>query len=500
MAHGLPPEALEQITLKHQGVNGEQSGSATIACANCHREHQGAEFDLTAISDAACQSCHQRRYQSFVNDHPDFGAWPYERRTRIAFNHASHSTKHFAEKKQAFDCRSCHLDDATGQVQLLAGYDVACASCHDDKIVTSMSQGVPMLVLPTLDVEALKAAGHDIGPWPQEASGDFDGRLPPLMKLLLSADPAAASAIDTLGEDFEFIDIVAEDREQLAAAATLAKATRDLMMDLLRRGPIAWRERLARVLGRDVSDTELQNITAGLSAETMRDAVRAWFPHEDAGSADWNTTKASGSPKPIGGLDMDPAGMWQSESVRLSILYRPTAHADPVLSGALELLAATPGLAERPLALAMLKQLSSATAPGLCASCHSIEQSNGKIAINWKAYDRTGAPRELTKFSHGPHLVLPQLASCTHCHSIDSTKATAAGDLTWDPHSHDSDFAPLSKQQCAKCHTTQAAGDACQKCHNYHADEIEAWRMTASQSTRSVSSGNSTSSRDSVVR
>ena len=112
-----------------------------------------ADFDLTAIDNAACQACHQQRYDSFADDHPDFGIWPYERRTRIAFNHASHQAKHFAEKKQAFDCRTCHVEDATRQVQLLASYEAACASCHDEKIATSVARGVPMLALPTLDVD-----------------------------------------------------------------------------------------------------------------------------------------------------------------------------------------------------------------------------------------------------------------------------------------------------------------------------------------------------------
>ena len=97
------------------------------------------------------------------------------------------------------------MEDSTGHVQLLASYETACASCHDEKIATSVAQGVPMLALPTLDVDALKAAGHDIGPWPEAATGDFDGRLPPMMKLLLAADPAAAEAMTTLGADFEFL-------------------------------------------------------------------------------------------------------------------------------------------------------------------------------------------------------------------------------------------------------------------------------------------------------
>ena len=32
-------------------------------------------------------------------------------------------------------------------------------------------------------------------PWPDEASGDFDGRMPPLMKLRLAADPSAAAVV-----------------------------------------------------------------------------------------------------------------------------------------------------------------------------------------------------------------------------------------------------------------------------------------------------------------
>jgi len=61
-----------------------------------------------------------------------------------------------------------------------------------------------MLALPTLDVDILKKTGHDIGAWPKGATGDFDGRLPPPMKLLLAGDPAAKKAIEKIGAGFEF--------------------------------------------------------------------------------------------------------------------------------------------------------------------------------------------------------------------------------------------------------------------------------------------------------
>jgi hypothetical protein len=90
LAHNVPVSVLQGITKQH---GGQTSADDRLACAMCHREHHGAEFNLTAIDNSACQSCHHERYRSFADDHPDFGAWPYERRTRIVFNHASHAAK-----------------------------------------------------------------------------------------------------------------------------------------------------------------------------------------------------------------------------------------------------------------------------------------------------------------------------------------------------------------------------------------------------------------------
>jgi hypothetical protein len=90
--------------------------------------------------------------------------------------------------------------------------------------------------------------------------------------------------------------------------------------------------------------------------------------------------------------------------------------------------------------------------------------------INWRAYDRTVEPRGFTKFSHGPHLLLPQFADCTRCHAIDRAASAATTYTDLDPGRFVGDFAPMSKRQCAECHTAKAAGDACQKCHNYHVE------------------------------
>jgi hypothetical protein len=471
-AHGVAADKLRAVTESAEpspSPSLKGRGIGEYACSTCHREHQGARFDLAAMDDGACQSCHRARYASFATDHPDFGAWPYVRRTRIAFNHASHQAKHFAEKKQTFDCRSCHFEDATKAVQLTASYEKACASCHDEKLAASVARGVPMFALPTLDVEALKAAGHEIGEWPEGATGDFDGALPPVMKLLLASDPAARKAFETLGADFEFIDVDPDDSEQLAACATLANAIRELVGDIERRGPVAVRERLSATLGGG-SEVPAVQLIAGLN-EQMLGRATGWLGITSSDEP-WPLQKDFGRP-----TRFDSPGKWTVDDATLTIRYLPTAHADPVLAGWLDVSGNTARLESRPIALAMFNELAKPTAPGTCASCHSVERGDdGRLAAQWRVADRENGPRTLTKFSHGPHVMLPQLADCTSCHTMNGTADTSTSYASHDPHAFVSEFAAMSKRQCASCHTAKLAGDSCQKCHHYHVDVVEAWR------------------------
>ena len=477
-AHSLPPEILRQISAK-EPTSATSNEQRSIACAACHREHHGAQANLTAIDNVACQTCHGRKFESFATDHPDFGSWPYERRSRIAFNHAAHRDKHFADKKQAFDCRSCHLDDSTGRVQQLASYEAACASCHDEKIATSVAQGVPMFTLPTLDTAALKSAGFDIGTWPKGATGDFDGRLPPAMKLLLAADPAAAQAMAKLGADFDFQDVDPNDRQHLEACAALATAIKKLMPDLAGSTDGTLAARLHGATGHAMSPADISALVSGLSADTLRGAAVAWKGEAPAEPRPYAKAAQRELRPPANGRENDakrplafsPAGAWFRDDASFSIRYRPSGHADPVLTAWLNTLAVTPNLDQHPVAAAMFKELSKVNAAGLCASCHSAEKSSaGQLTVNWRAYDRTTEPRGFTKFAHGPHLLLPQLADCTHCHSIDSAASATVAYTDLDATRFVSDFAPMTKRHCAECHTPKAAGDDCQKCHSYHVE------------------------------
>lgn len=449
----------------------------SIACAACHREHHGAKADLTAIADDACQACHQQRYRGFAADHPDFGAWPYVRRTRIAFNHASHRGKHFIEKKQTFDCRTCHATGSSGEITSTANYETACASCHDEKIATSIGRGVAMFTLPIMDVEALKASGHDIGTWPDAATGDFDGRLPAAMKLLLAGDPAGAAAIAKMGPTFEFQDVDPKDKEQLAASASLGAAIKALLADIHSSGAVAVRERLAASLGRDVTEAEAATLTAGLSMDTLRGAAE-WVGTATKTDPTISTVKLAKTALPYG-----PTGSWSRDETTFTVRYQPAVHADPVLTAWIEVLANTPHLEQRPIALAMFKELTKSTAPGLCATCHSVEQANAEtMVVNWRTTPRATPQRGFTKFTHDPHLVLPQLNDCASCHAVVDAAIAVTAYADYAPHHFVNDFKPITKRQCAECHTHTAAGDSCQSCHNYHVEAVEAWRMDMPQS------------------
>jgi hypothetical protein len=475
-AHNLPPERLLQLTgarspmsrsVVASVVRSALSPGSELACAACHREHHGREFDLTAMDNTACQACHQQRYESFSTDHPDFGDWPHERRTRIAFSHASHRAKHFADKKVVFECRNCHVADAAGDVQLTLSFEAACASCHDEKIATSVARGIPMFALPTLDVDELREAGHDIGPWPEEATGDFDGRLPPVMKLLLASDPAAAEAMATLGDEFDFFDVDPDDPDQLAACATIAGAIRQLMIDLGSSGTDVVRERLTPAVGGSNAPAEFAGLLAGLSADTLHGAAK-WLPPSNSTSAKPIAPRGEGRSSGVSKLAYDAAGSWFRDDDTLSIRYRPAAHADPVLASWLQLVTRS-DLSSEPIRNAVFKELADPAAPGLCVSCHSVEQTAaGALTVNWQTYNRRSEPRAFTKFSHGPHLVLPPLGNCTECHAIRNAAETNASYADFTPHQFTSDFQPMSKGRCVECHTSTAAGDHCQSCHNYH--------------------------------
>ncbi len=481
-AHNVEPQELLQRGEDETHIPASDRAldpTEPIVCSACHREHHGREFDLTWMSNKSCQGCHNKQTDSFATNHPEFTDWPTRRRTRIAFDHGAHELKHFPKEKQEYACSVCHELDEDGAFQKTLAHEFSCVKCHDKPIATSWEAGLPLVLLPMLDVDALQAAGHDIGQWPEEATGEFDGALPLVAKLLLASDARAAAAFEKLGPDFDFFDVDPEDTEQLAAAADVVWATKEMLFEITTVGHEAVRRRIEGFVGREVSNAELAELVAHLSPENLEAIGERWLtrlPQEMAARLpeveimpEARSTENLSLQDRAQAQQRVVAGGWFRDDQTLSIRYRPTGHADLCVTAWIDLLAEASTGKHAALARSLLKQRMSPTAPGLCGSCHSVDQNtDGTFAVRWIAKRPSDAAMQLSTFSHAPHITQVELADCLACHRVntevkvmDHYQGTAADEFV-------DGFHPLTKQDCAKCHTPHAAGDSCTQCHRYH--------------------------------
>jgi len=456
-AHNVAPDMLQltnaQATTSDRKVDPLQS----FACATCHREHHGTEYDLTKMSDNACQACHKEQYHSFADGHPEFEKWPANRRTRIAFDHAAHQAKHFPKEKQEFACAACHQQAVDGDFQRTLDYEATCAKCHDRDMQVSWEKGIPLLSLPMLEIAAFEDAGLDVGTWPEDASDEFDGALPPLAKLLLLADPNADAALKTLGVDFDFFDVDPTDDELLQAAADIVQATKKLLSELATSGHTAISARVSAVLGREISQHELAELVAHLTPESLAVIDQQWLSADPVEATnDTDSQLVSG-------------GGWFRDDLTLSIRYLPSGHDDPWLASWIDVLTEATAGPHSEAAETLLKGLMKPTAAGQCGSCHSVDrESDGRLAVQWLAKQAANPNAEFTKFSHRPHLTQAELIDCQACHQIDSSANVMASYAELSHLVFEQGFRPITKQQCAECHKADAAGASCLQCHRYH--------------------------------
>lgn len=514
-AHNLTMDELRKISATqtpgertwHDAMPHPPFALDNVECSACHREHGGSAADLTLVSSAQCQSCHSDRFASFSDGHPDWDRWPYGRGGQIAFDHGAHRDGHFAKQGEAFDCRSCHTVATDGSIARTASFETGCAACHDQPLRIDANRGIELVALPTLDLETAREQALDVGPWPAAADGVDDVAIPPLMRMLLAADPDAAAAIDHLTDpamrQWDGPPSPATSR----AAAELAAATHQLVEALAHdtHGEIERRlgEGAAQVVGQ-------------LSPQTLAAAGQRWFaqaspqaPEESGANVDDATPPPSDDPLPASGdlllgdplafgatadplgsleshsaqsdaspgagghsggpFDPDtalPLGGWYRDDVRLAIRYRASGHADGVLRAVLEL------TADGDLEPSQRNALLAVPAVAACAACHVGVRRDAPAS--WRSIRGDADRRTFTRFSHRPHMNLPELADCTHCHRVESdareplTTVSARALSVTSEGREPRDFAPLERSACAGCHTPQAAGDSCTTCHRYH--------------------------------
>lgn len=499
----------------------EQLRTRDLSCSTCHTEHRGSDFDLKAMRDEHCQSCHLNQFSSFAADHPEFVSFPYDRRTRIAFDHVSHLAQHFPKKEELFDCNNCHEPHAAGRQMLVRDYLPTCASCHEKQIIDEPQS---VFVVPILDLAGLEERETDIGEWPEDGS---DG-LSPYIRLLLSGDPEVRKALISVDEIEDLEDLADEDTvsdEQLEAVAIVAWAIKTLLRDLSLSGHqgLAWY--LGRTLQGGLSKRTLSALSSGLPRDTLTRMVETWFPQLDdeleahlsgrrvptiamrskEPSAPSSLRPASGllkvahsgsgdywsryidpqakqdapeePPEEAGSEEEWPsAGGWYYSEDDYGLLYRIRGHRDPFTQGWLEVAArmrqTEPGAFEL---------LADVEAPGRCLKCHSIDaDSSGDLTLNWSPF-RATRTQEVTRFSHRAHFSLGDQQGCQTCHSLDPGAEFQAGYADYDPNDFTSNFKPMTIGTCRQCHNPKQAGSDCLTCHTYHVGSFQPTLITVQQ-------------------
>jgi len=649
LAHNLPAGQLESLTQNtvsthsNLGFPDPRNSAGQLACATCHQEHHGADFNLSALTDNQCQTCHVNHFHSFERDHPEFNQWPFSQRTGIAFDHVSHSVKHFTEKNETFNCQQCHVDDQDGNVKLVASFETTCAQCHQERIVGDQTPDWTLLQLPMLDIAAMEKAGYSVGLWPESCSGDFDGQLPPPMKLLLMSDSRTAAILNRHGAGFQFSDLDAEDPDDVSDAVTLAWSIKELLFELTVKGNQEIESRLSQVLNASPTARASRGLTYGLHEAVFAQAQQQWIPGLLAEMADrkkqlngdhrvpfdqvfgrpagltqepqeetlaanplaaiYNdmaanesseskgkpgaaatgiaqatpgnqepaTTQSSKAPRlvvrdsnapatsadsgrvnnsfapdiagnassdqdllainPLAGLDsgkrpntnpsagstppkmaidypnappssnepgdtpnvtaskgLTPGlaiderdiaqaiiriesqsrGGWYRNDEAFKITYRASQHIDPLLKSWTDL--AMEHQANQHLQHSNLfDSLNSVTAAGQCRSCHTVDQrSDSVLRVNWAPKYRDTSVRGFTRFSHRPHDIQTSIQDCTSCHQLEESQSNMDQFAGFSAHAFISNFAPISKSNCASCHRPGGASSGCVDCHNYH--------------------------------
>ncbi len=494
-----------------------------LACAGCHSEHHGRDFDIQKLGSRECQTCHRQQFGNFATEHPEFTSYPYERRTRLQFNHASHWQKHFAEPRVAAvaptSCLTCHEPAETGRQMRVKNFEQTCAPCHAAQVAgegQAGDKGISFFRLPAFDLVTLRKGGAAVGDYPEFA----EGGLTPFMRWLLEGDTTARASLTTL-EGVDLANLAKATPEQKAAAAQLLWSVKGLFADLATQG----QDVLVRRLGTGAKPDPRTAARIGqLPADNLVLAQQTWLPgllaevaahrHGDplpakpvAATTMTVTTTAPAPAKPAAASDdllsddppaaapaakavVTPAtlvladaeqrvsrGGWYRRDETYTLYYRPAGHADAFLTAWLDTTVRDPA----PTATAIFEQLSAPGASGLCLKCHTVDQTAAGPIVNWRTRQSQPEKHEFTKFKHEAHFSLVGDQGCMTCHVLDArSKYESAFGLNRDPAVFHSNFVPITRQACATCHRTGEAGTDCLLCHNYHTGEWRAPKVRAS--------------------
>lgn len=482
-----PDDASWQLKLSRMAFQPHQK----TECSVCHKEHHGAEFDLKQLTDNQCQVCHASAFHSFVDGHPKFTEYPYQRRTRIYFDHVSHYGVHFRESSRYLNarddvsqfltdggpsqssCAVCHLPDAAGQQMLVRPFEDSCAACHADQVENNIVEGISVFALPAVDPQHIPTLWNNTN---LDRRGDHlqtAGTLPPIMRLLLSADDKFRE-LDQLLQDIDLSRLQNEIPQVRDSAKQYVEiVTRELDL-IVRQGPAGIESRLEQTIGAEVSRDQINQLVQLIDHDWIVLATTQFV------RSVLDDTAANGK------MDNVDHG-WYVRSRDRSLRYRPMGHADPLIKNLLDVSAKLGGADSTLLPIRDLYlTVSHAAGTGRCLKCHTVDkQPDGEISINWEPFGSQPVQREFTHFSHQPHLVMFSENACMNCHDLKTRSAAGSRWQLFRPEFIDqhlqaltngsqfeANFELMGKANCTACHKPNRVSQSCTTCHNYHVNSV----------------------------
>ena len=448
------------------------SARGHLACATCHNEHRGRRNDLAHLADAQCQSCHTREFDSFPGGHPEFDAFPYERRTSLHFDHESHIQRHFRSDLQEHapdSCSDCHVPEEGLAGFRLAPFEETCAGCHEEAIAGTTQvdgAGLSVLSFPALDLLSLEERGSTIGTWPAD-SAEVETGLPPIMAFLVGTDERARNEVAAFAAT-DPLDLYEATDDEINAVERFAWTVKRWLERVSEEGHAGWLAMIAERLGREPTERERAGLVAGMPGDLFTRALEEW---EVEGESELERLEA-GAPPPVriaeatSSYKNDGArerwmesGGWYVQHSDFTLRYRPTGHADPFFRAWLDVAAESDP--------ALFEALARPEAHGACTKCHAVEDTEAGPRVRWSEEVWS---RELSRFEHRPHLTSDGRTDCTTCHvlGVHGGEVSAAF-ASRDPHGHVSNFEPMTVETCADCHRPGGASNGCLECHDYHA-------------------------------
>lgn len=428
-------------------VLGNDLPKRKLECFVCHKEHDGNQPMLLKMNEQLCQSCHVHTFDDFEN-HPEFIQYPHKRRTNIIFDHVSHIKKHFVDEKYKqyapSKCADCHQLNALGNKMMVKPYETTCASCHDKEIIGQAragEKGILFIAVPGLDVQTLKEKNIKVGSWPSDAEGD----LSPFTITLLAENPDFISVYRQI-KNLDLEDLSDATEEQLHAVAKFVTIFNTFLKDLSAHGTAEIYQHINSISSAKIDLPEVM----------PEDNVDALLK-----------IKNNSVEKPTSAEDWQSHGGWYRE--RTNIYYLPRKHADLFLTSWITIAGQLKPEVKTLQNLNLFWQLADPKSPGVCAKCHGIVRTDdGNYKMQWTMQQHQPFKQKFTKFSHKDHLSTMGKTACKSCHELNKSANYLDAFKHHDPKKFESNFKPMKKSSCAKCHTTENNTASCLTCHDYH--------------------------------